>query len=276
MTSDVNGTRPLRGGVHLNGATIMTTPTERHIEIARDAGYVGVEVRGERLLDTPSEVDVAAATVRPGEVWSLNGIRLGLTEAGRLDRATLEADLVPRLEICRRLGAAYLLVVPPRAPGVSSDDALAPMREGLSVARDGAAAAGVRVAFEFLGFADCPIGKPELAAAVIADVPGADLVLDSCHWHASGGGSLDTFPVERLAMVHLNDAPAKPPPLIEDADRLLPGHGVIRLRELVDALRSRGYDGPWSLETFNPLYWERDPLEVALEGKASLDRLLGG
>jgi 2-keto-myo-inositol isomerase len=76
-------------------------------------------------------------------------------------------------------------------------------------------------------------------------------------------------------MVHLNDAPAKPPPLIEDADRLLPGRGVIRLRELVDGLRGRGYEGPWSLETFSPAYWQRDPLEVAVEGKTALDRLLG-
>jgi 2-keto-myo-inositol isomerase len=263
-----------RRGVYLNGATIMSTPTDRHIDIAREAGYAGVEVRTERLLGAPVELAAAAARVRPGEVWSLNGVRLGLRGDGDLDRETIDADLEPRLEICRALGAAYLLVVPPRAPGVTSRAAIGPMRDGLSRARDRASAAGVRVAFEFLGFADCPIGSPDLAAEVVAGVPGADLVLDSCHWHASGSRSLDAFPVELIAMVHLNDAPDKAPRLIEDADRLLPGKGVIRLPQLIAGLRARGYQGPWSLETFNPAYWEADPLTLAREGKAALDALL--
>ena len=75
-------------------------------------------------------------------------------------------------------------------------------------------------------------------------------------------------------MVHLNDAPAKPPREIEDADRLLPGRGVIRLAELIGTLRAAGYDGPWSLETFNPEYWARPAEEVASEGRAALARVL--
>ena len=262
------------GRVYLNGATIMTTPTDQHVRIAREAGYDGVEVRAERLLGSPDEVAAAAELVHPGEVWSLNGIQIQLTPEGTLDRDRLVAELVPRLEVCRRTKAAYLLVVPPRIAGVRSEAAIGPVSEGLSAAADAADASGVRVAFEFLGFADSPIRTPELAAAVVAGVPAADLVLDSCHWHASGGGPLDAFPVERLAMVHLNDAPEKPPELIEDADRVLPGLGVIRLAELVAMLRGRGYRGPWSLETFNPGYWERDPLGVARDGKARLDALL--
>src|SRR6266542_5832442 len=90
-----------------------------------------------------------------------------------------------------------------------------------------------------------------------------------------GGGSLAGFPTERLAMVHLNDAPAKPPRTIEDADRLLPGLGVIDLASLVRQLRAAGHEGPWSLETFNPEYWSADPLGIAIEGRSRLDRVLG-
>ncbi len=260
--------------VHLNGATIMTTPTDDHMRIARATGYAGVEIRAERLLDAPTEVAAAAAVVRPGEVWSLNGIQLQLDAAGTLDEARLAAELPPRLEICRRLGAAYLLVVPPRAAGVDRDRAVDAMRTGLSRTRDVAAGQGIRVAFEFLGFGDCPIDTPALAGRVVASLPGVELVLDSCHWHASGAVPLDGFPIERLAMVHLNDAPARPPREIEDADRLLPGRGVIRLAELIGSLRAAGYDGPWSLETFNPEYWARPAAEVASEGRAALARVL--
>jgi sugar phosphate isomerase/epimerase len=266
--------RDTRPGLHLNGATIMTTPTDRQVEIARATGYAGVEVRAERLLVDRDEVRRTAALVRPGEVWSLNGIQVGIDAGGRLDRGRLDAELPPRLDVCDAVGAAYLLVVPPRTPGLAHELALPAMRDALARIRDESDRRGVRVAFEFLGFGDCPVDTPGLAAAVVADVPGADLVVDSCHWHASGAGTLHALPIERLAMVHLNDAPAKPPREIEDSDRVLPGLGVIRLAELVGSLRGRSYRGPWSLETFNPAYWDRDPASVAREGRAALDPLL--
>lgn len=268
---------PLPGPVtafHLNGATIMTTPTERHVRIARQTGYAGVEVRAERLLEDADEVAAAVAIVRPGEVWSLNGIQLQLTPEGHLDRERLATEMAPRLVICQQLVAEYLLVVPPRAPGADSERAIGAMREGLAILRDAAARDGIGIAFEFLGFADCPIDTPGLAGRVVADLPGVDLVLDSCHWHASGASPLTGFPIDRLAMVHLNDAPGKAPREIEDADRLLPGRGVIRLRELIGMLRDAGYGGPWSLETFNPDYWALPPEQIAIEGRAALDRVL--
>jgi sugar phosphate isomerase/epimerase len=261
--------------IHLNGATIMTTPTDRHVRIARETGYAGVEVRAERLLDEPHEIAAAGNLVRPGEVWSLNGIQLQLTAAGGLDRDRLASEMAPRLEICRRLAARFLLVVPPRAAWADQERAIIAMREGLAILRDAAAHDAIGIAFEFLGFADCPIDTPGLAGRVVADLPGVDLVLDSCHWHASGGGPLTGFPIERLAMVHLNDAPAKPPREIEDADRLLPGHGVIALTELIETLRAAGYRGPWSLETFNPDYWAMPPTAIAAEGLAAMTRVLG-
>jgi 2-keto-myo-inositol isomerase len=260
--------------LYLNGATIMTTSTARQVEVARATGFDGVEVRAERLLGAGEELRAAAAVIRPGEVWSLNGLQLQLRDDCALDRERLEAELRPRLEICRALGAAYLLVVPPRRADADRPKAVAAMREGLGEAREAAASIGAGIAFEFLGFADCPIDTPALAAEVVMNLPGVDLVLDSCHWHASGSGPLAAFPVDRLAMVHLNDAPPKPAREIEDADRLLPGQGVIALRTLVDALRGRGYAGPWSLETFNPAYWSADPAQVASEGRRLLGELL--
>jgi 2-keto-myo-inositol isomerase len=266
---------PPPGGVYLNGATIMTTPTDRHVEIARQTGFDGVEVRAERLLDDAGEVSRASVTVREGDVRSLNGIQVKTALDGTLRRDLLDAELPPRVEICRRMGAAYLLIVPPRLAGVDVNAAIAGVREGVARIRDKVAPDGIGVAFEFLGFADCPVDTPERAGRVVDGLEGVHLVLDSCHWHASGSGPLDRFPVERLAMVHLNDAPSKPPREIEDADRLLPGDGVIRLAELVARLRARGFNGPWSLETFNPMYWQRDPAEVAREGRVRLSQLLG-
>ena len=172
--------------IYLNGATLMTTPTNKVLDVARAAGYSGIEARAERLLEDAAEVRSAAALARRGEVLTLNGVRLSLRDDGRVDREALEADLPPRLRICRELQAPYLLAVPPRAPGMATRAAVPGVREALGLARDRAAEMGIRIAFEFLGFADCPINTAAIAAEVVEGLDGIDLVLDSCHWHASG------------------------------------------------------------------------------------------
>jgi 2-keto-myo-inositol isomerase len=260
--------------VYLNGATVMTTPTQRVLGIARETGYAGIEARAERLLEDNAEVRATAAFARPREVLTLNGVALTVRPDGRMDRALIEADLAPRLEICRTLGSPYLLSIPPRAPGLETRRAIRGTRDALELARDRADKVGIRIAFEFLGFGDCPINTPAIATETVDGIDGIELVLDSCHWHASGSEPLDGYPVERIALVHLNDAPDKPPRLIEDADRLLPGEGVIKLTELIANLKARGYSGPWSLETFNPAYWKDDPEDIAGRGLAAINKIV--
>jgi 2-keto-myo-inositol isomerase len=262
------------GGIYLNGATLMTTPTQRVLEIARETGYAGIEARAERLLNDAAEVRATAGMVRPKDVLTLNGVALTVQADGRMDRRLIEDDLRLRLQICQDLGAPYLLAIPPRAPGLETRRAIPGTRDALELARDRADRMGIRIAFEFLGFADCPINTPAIATATVDGIDGIDLVLDSCHWHASGAQPLDGYPVDRLALVHLNDAPAKPPREIEDADRVLPGEGVINLKALIRELRAGKYAGPWSLETFSPEYWAQDPEDVARRGYAAILALL--
>jgi 2-keto-myo-inositol isomerase len=264
----------MTAAIYLNGATVMSTPTQRSLEIARETGYAGIEARTERLLEDPAEVRATAGIVQLKEVLTLNGVALTVQADGRMDRRLIEDDLRPRLQICQDLGAPYLLAIPPRAPGLETRRAIPGTRDALELARDRADRMGIRIAFEFLGFGDCPINSPAIATDTVDGIDGIDLVLDSCHWHASGAQPLDGYPIDRLALVHFNDAPAKPPREIEDADRVLPGDGVINLKALIDELRTGKYAGPWSLETFNPAYWTQDPEEIARRGRAAIDALL--
>jgi 2-keto-myo-inositol isomerase len=261
--------------IYLNGATVMTTSTERVLAIARETGYAGIEARAERLLNDSSEVRRTAAIARPKEVLTLNGVALTVRPDGRMDRRLIESDLVARLQICRELQSPYLLAIPPRAPGLETRRAIPGTRDALELARERADQLRVRIAFEFLGFADCPINAPDIATETVDGIDGVDLVLDSCHWHASGSEPLDNYPVDRLALVHINDAPDKPPRSIEDADRVLPGDGVIRLADLMSELKRRDYAGPFSLETFNPTYWQEDPATLARRGLEAMRRVPG-
>ena len=260
--------------IYLNGATLMTTPTSQVLTIARETGYAGIEARAERLLQDKGEVRQAAELTRPKEVLTLNGIALTVRPDGRMDRDLIENDLAGRLEICRSLESPYLLAIPPRAPGLETRRAVPGTRDALELARDRADRYNVRIAFEFLGFADCPINAPNIATETVDGIDAVDLVLDSCHWHASGSQSLTNYPVERMILLHVNDAPEKSPREIEDADRVLPGEGVIKLPQLLAELTARGYRGPLSLETFNPMYWKQDPSAVADRGLKAVLNLL--
>src|ERR1700694_3268836 len=194
--------------IYLNGGTLMTTPTQRVLEIARETGYAGIEARAERLLKDAAEVRATTTIVRPKDVLTLNGVALTVQADGRMDRRLIEDDLKHRLQICQGLGAPYLLAIPPRAPGLETRRAIPATRDALELARDRADRLGIRIALEFLGSGACPTTPPETATEPVDGVDGVDLVLDSCHWHASGSQPLDAFPVERLPLVHPKDAPA--------------------------------------------------------------------
>ena len=133
----------MTAAVYLNGATVMTTPTQRVLKIARATGYAGIEARGERLLADPAEVRATAEAARPNDVLTVNGVALTVRADGRVDRQRVDADLGPRLRICADLGSPYLLAIPPRAPGLSTRKAIPGTRDALELARDRADAMGI-------------------------------------------------------------------------------------------------------------------------------------
>ena len=85
---------------------------------------------------------------------------------------------------------------------------------------------------------------------------------------------IDSLDPKRLMIFHINDAEDLPSGQLTDAHRLLPGLGILPLKEIIAALRRIGYDANASVETFRPEYWERDPFELAREAKAATERVL--
>ncbi|WP_425145220.1 sugar phosphate isomerase/epimerase family protein [Deinococcus sp.] len=257
---------PQTPGLYLNTSTTMTTPSAQALQAALGAGFVGIEIRMERLGPHPQEA--AEVTALGGEVLSVNGLQIQIDASGRVDQPRLESELAERLALCRSLPSPYLLIVPPLTEGLSQAAALPGLRKALSFCKAEAAKIGAKVAFEFLGFPTCPFNT--LASAVTAvDGLGIELVIDSCHWYASGAPALSAQVVHNLAIVHLNDVPSMAPASIQDADRVLPGEGVLPLRDFIGQLRTLGYAGPWSVETFNPAYWTQPPAEVARRAYAA-------
>ena len=110
----------------------------------------------------------------------------------------------------------------------------------------------------------------------------ACLLPDVYHIHKGGSdfAGLTMFGPKAIQVFHLNDYPADPlRETISDKDRVYPGDGVAPLDEVFQLLKGIGFSGVFSLELFNPGYWEQDPLAVAKTGlekmKAAVQKAIG-
>ena len=137
---------------------------------------------------------------------------------------------------------------------------------------------GVGLAFEFLGQTGCSVQTLDLASEIVGRVarPNVGLVIDSFHFYAGGSSMdmIDALDPERLFIFHINDAEDLPREQLQDSHRLLPGLGILPLREMLQAFKRIGYDRVASVEIFRPEYWEWDPFQLAREAKDALDAVL--
>jgi 2-keto-myo-inositol isomerase len=101
-------------------------------------------------------------------------------------------------------------------------------------------------------------------------------VIDSFHFYAGGSTfeMIDALDPELIQIFHINDAEDLPREQLEDRHRLLPGLGILPLREIVSAFRRIGYDKVASVEIFRPEYWTQDPFALARAAKAAAEQVL--
>ena len=95
------------------------------------------------------------------------------------------------------------------------------------------------------------------------------------HKKGTPHASLNHCGKNTIAMVHMNDYPAEPcREKITDADRIMPGAGVVDWAVVKGALANVEYDGCLSLELFNKELWQQDPKQVAINGLAAMKRVM--
>ena len=254
----------------LNTSTIRPRTLAEKIEVAARAGYDMIELWS---------ADVEAHLQSGG---SLAAIRAQLQHAGLQVPSMIalsgwldcsDADFPKVLASCReRLEAAAVLGCPRMVASPPGDARVELGRAGERYAAllDLGRKIGVLPAMEFLGFVT-QIHDLRTAMEICARANDRDAtcVLDPFHIFR-GGGDFDEVrlvPGHAVAICHFNDAPGDKPRAEQgDADRVLPGDGVLPLEGLIRSLRAVGYHGPISLELFNPGLWEQDPVTVARDG----------
>jgi 2-keto-myo-inositol isomerase len=259
----------------LNTSTIRPTPLMDKIKIAGTLGYQALEPWNDELNDFVKKggklADVKKAIGDAGlKVVSMIALHNWINTEGDAHAKALD-ECRKRMEQAAFLGSPYIVASPPREK-VDISVAAARYANLLRIGRE----VGVRPAMEFLGFVE---GVKDVTTAwKIASGAGdaqGTVVADVFHI-VRGGGSIDDIlliTADHLANFHMNDSPATPPALEQtDADRVLPGDGVVDLKRVIANLRKIEYHGPLSLELFNRTLWAQDPTEVCRKG---LERMKG-
>lgn len=265
----------------LNGATTMNASLETDIRAARAAGFDYLEIWAAKLRDylalhTPA--DLKNLFVENGiEPYSINSIE-HITFRDAEGYASVISQCQELCRIAQEIGCPYLVVVPGLLPAdVSREQIIEESVRVLNELADIAERFRVNLAFEFLGQPDCSVQTLELARAIVEKVSraGVGLVIDSFHFYAGGSQikDIDSLSPERLFIFHINDAEDLPRAQLEDRHRLLPGLGILPLKEMIAAFQRINYDKIVSVEIFRPEYWQRDPFELAKDARQAIARV---
>ncbi|GAB3278266.1 sugar phosphate isomerase/epimerase family protein [Kineosporia babensis] len=180
------------------------------------------------------------------------------------------------LEVMSRAGARAILVVSNTdEDALASRDVTMAQLAGLA---DAAAEHGMTVMFEALAWGT-HISRVAQAREVVqvVDHPALSLVVDTFHQYAGGEDSLGDLTGAEVGFLQVADAPRLSLELKQWSrnHRCFPGEGEFDLAGPVAALLKSGYQGPLSLEIFNPGYRERSPYEVSRQGAEALRRFTG-
>ena len=263
----------------LNSSTIRPASLMEKIDIAGQTGYKAIELWNDDLTAHEehggSLKDVKQALADHGlcvpTVIALHG---WLGSEGAAHAEALE-EAKRKMEQAVEVGAEFVIASPPMDPFDLARGG-ADYRELLEIGKS----IGVRPAMEYLGFMKS-VYTIEQAWQIVedADYPGSSLIMDPFHI-LRGGGSIESIaniPADKVAIWHWNDAPGdKPFAEQSDADRVMPGDGVGPLKEIERLALAQGYEGFVSLELFNPVLWEKDPVEVARIGMEKMQGYFAG
>jgi 2-keto-myo-inositol isomerase len=259
----------------LNGATTLKADLTTDIAVAGRAGFDFVEIWAAKLMGylgrggLPAlKRDLKHAGVRAATLNSVEHVTFN-DPSGHI---RMLEDFQRFCRVAEAINAETVIVVPsPRPKGVSLSiierESIRVLRELSTIARP----FGVRLAYEFLGFADCTVNTLAQCAGIVEKVarPNVGLVLDTFHFFAGGSSlaSIRAVNPAKIFIVHINDVERARRRKMHDALRLYPGRGILPLGSILRALKVIGYKGDISVEIFRPQYWGRPPLQVAREAR---------
>ena len=261
-----------------NGATTIKATLAEDIVCARLAGFEMIEIWKSKLLSTlkTGGVEVVKQLLEQNALkpLTINSIEQATFSENRQEKLKECEELC---EIARKLGVEAIVVV----PGFLREklDEVRIVKESVDVLKEMSKIAGrfgVRLGFEFLGFSNCSVNKLTVAWEIVRQVneDNVGLIVDTCHFFSGDSRleELEEIDARKIVVVHVNDLPKVED--VKDSDRIMPGDGILPLRDFFEALKKIGYDGPVSVELFNQDYWDKPACETTRIAFEKLMRFL--
>ena len=264
----------------LHTGSILYTNLMTDIRVVRETGYEAIELYLPKLLrymDAGYEADQILAELGDVQVTMINSfLHIERQEPDFRRELGQKCERVCRL--AQALGCPTLQVVALSGlEGQPWPEIRAKVGGSLTELADIAAPFGVRLALEPVTFAPLHSLSQALEVLNVADRANVGLCLDTFHlW--TGGTPWDevaSLDAGLVCVAHLSDVTARKGSRWSDDDRdVLPGDGILPLREGIAAIRATGYDGVWCVEMMGAHHWEWDPFVLAHEAKQRADALL--
>jgi sugar phosphate isomerase/epimerase len=266
----------------LHAGTIMHTNLMTDIRVAKETGYDAIEFYIPKLVRY-LDAGYRAEELRP----ALGSLKLGVINSFlHIERQDRDARRALREQCERFCRVAQLLDCPTLQVvalnglrGEPWSQIRSKVGRSLAELADIAAPFGVRLALEPVTFT--PLRTLSQALEVL-DVAGRDnvgLCLDTFHLWTAGTSWEEVAALDPglIMVAHVSDVMPRQGAEWQDADRdVLPGDGILPLREGIEAIRATGYDDLWCVEMMGAYHWEWDPFLLARELKQRAVALLLG
>ena len=265
------------GRLALHMWTIDTTPLKIALDAAKQGGFDAVELRRtdfKRCFDEGmSNAQVLDMIKASGIPVGVLGVEYGWLFATGDESKRLFGVFRESCENAVALGCDMLMSAPGQISG-PIPDAIKRLKE----AGDIAAEYKLKLAIEYNSQHDVLNKLPVLTELITgADKSNCGYLVDAYHFTRSGfgGRGFEPIPADRIFCFQYSDVSPNPVTGVRrPTDRLAPGKGIVKWRDMFGLLAEKGYTGYLSYEAPNPELWERSPYEVAREGVELTKKLL--
>jgi sugar phosphate isomerase/epimerase len=257
------------GRLALHMWTIDTTPLATALDAARAGGFDAVELRRtdfKRCFDAGmSNAQVLTLIRNSGIPVGVLGVEYGWLFASGDESKRLFKVFRESCENAVALGCTMLMSAPGPVAG-PIPDAIKYLRQAGDIAEE----YGLRLAIEF-NSQHPVLNKLAVLHELLdgAQKKNCGYLIDTYHFARSGAGGrgFEGVPAEQIFCFQYSDLSPNPVTgVARPTDRLPPGKGVVRWREVLGLLAEKGYTGYLSYEAPNPEQWARSPYDVAREG----------
>ncbi len=265
----------------INQATVLPSDTLEFIANAKKAGFSLAELdigKVEEAVQKNGLIKLQETIkARQMKILSLNAIENYpiLTED---DVAKSLARCKRIFQLSRELECEIVVINPNEFEMGQKERAEKAFDSFITTAAETARKFSVKLGYEFVSYENRVVNTlKESMAGLSRWDSGIGLVLDVFHLFRTGE-NIAQIPdrlMTRVWIFHVNDAPAMPPSALRDTDRVFPGEGKVNVREALETLRAKGFNGPVSLELFNADYWKQPGDRVLQKAWENLAALLG-